>query len=83
MDWNIWYVGSEGFRLLGDAANGQEALALIHELNPDIVITDLKMPQMDGLQLTTIIQQQYPVHFWSWAATMISNTSVSLLEMVP
>lgn len=54
----------EGFRLLGDAANGQEALALIHELNPDIVITDLKMPQMDGLQLTTIIQQQYPeVHF--------------------
>ncbi|EQC80122.1 Two-component response regulator TrxR [Enterococcus sp. HSIEG1] len=54
----------EGFRLLGDAANGQEALTLIQQLQPEIVITDLKMPQMDGIQLTTIIQQQYPsIHF--------------------
>ncbi|WP_313509407.1 response regulator [Enterococcus sp.] len=54
----------EGFRLLGDAANGEEALHQIQTLQPDIVITDLKMPQMDGIQLTTVIQQQYPeVHF--------------------
>ncbi|WP_430611489.1 response regulator transcription factor [Enterococcus sp. DIV0876] len=53
-----------GFRLLGEAANGQEALTKIKELQPNIVITDLKMPQIDGIQLTTIIQQQYPeVHF--------------------
>ena len=39
----------EGFRLLGDAANGQEALTLIQQLQPEIVITDLKMPQMDGI----------------------------------
>jgi two-component system response regulator YesN len=54
----------EGFRLLGAAANGQEALALIQQLQPEIVITDLKMPQMDGIQLTRVIQQQYPsIHF--------------------
>ncbi|OTN75808.1 hypothetical protein A5886_000884 [Enterococcus sp. 8G7_MSG3316] len=53
-----------GFRLLGEASNGQEALHKIKQLRPNIVITDLKMPQMDGIQLTNIIQQQYPdIHF--------------------
>ncbi|MGI2297071.1 response regulator transcription factor [Paenibacillus sp. GXUN7292] len=40
-----------GFPICGTASDGMEALALIEQLKPDIIITDLKMPNMDGLQL--------------------------------
>jgi len=40
-----------GFPICGTASDGIEALALVKELKPDIIITDLKMPNMDGLQL--------------------------------
>lgn len=39
-----------GFPICGTASDGVEALALVEELKPDIIITDLKMPNMDGLQ---------------------------------
>ncbi|WP_053375005.1 response regulator transcription factor [Paenibacillus sp. FJAT-27812] len=40
-----------GFSICGTASDGNEALVLVKELNPDIIITDLKMPNMNGLQL--------------------------------
>lgn len=40
-----------GFPICGTASDGVEALALVESLQPDIIITDLKMPNMDGLQL--------------------------------
>ncbi len=40
-----------GFLICGTASDGLEALKLIHEVHPDIIITDLKMPKMDGLEL--------------------------------
>ena len=42
---------AEGFHIIGTASNGAEALELVASLPVDIVITDLKMPQMDGLTL--------------------------------
>lgn len=39
-----------GFPICGTASDGIEALALVEKLKPDIIITDLKMPNMDGLQ---------------------------------
>ena len=36
--------------VIGEAANGQEALAATHELNPDVVLLDVRMPGMDGLE---------------------------------
>lgn len=50
----------EGFAIVGEAANGQEALKLIEQLQPHIVITDIVMPQMDGVELTSIIKERYP-----------------------
>jgi Response regulator containing CheY-like receiver domain and AraC-type DNA-binding domain len=55
----------EGFHLMGEAENGSAALELIKNYPPDIIITDLKMPKMDGIELTSIIQKQYPdIHFF-------------------
>ncbi|WP_337102167.1 response regulator [Paenibacillus sp. YIM B09110] len=40
-----------GFEVVGEAENGEKALALIHKLQPDIVITDIHMPVMNGIEL--------------------------------
>ena len=42
------------------AENGKEAWKLITQLKPEIVITDIKMPEMDGLELTDKIRKKYP-----------------------
>lgn len=49
-----------GLSVSGEAANGQEALALIRENPPDILITDIKMPVMDGITLITEVRKSYP-----------------------
>ena len=49
---------STEFDLLGEAANGRDALTLIHSSSPDIVITDMKMPVMDGIELIRTLQTQ-------------------------
>ena len=40
----------EGFYSIGEAANGREAIEKSHELNPDVVLMDVRMPDMDGLE---------------------------------
>lgn len=45
---------------VGTAQNGVEALALCHTLQPDVVITDVKMPQMDGIELCQQLRNTYP-----------------------
>lgn len=55
VDWE-----SAGFQFVGDAPDGEAALPLIIEQHPDIVITDIKMPFMDGLELTRILKEQLP-----------------------
>lgn len=49
-----------GYIFCGDASDGEEALPLIMECSPDIVITDIKMPFMNGLELSRRIKQQKP-----------------------
>ena len=49
----------EGMEVVGESANGQEALSQVEMLNPNIVLTDIKMPGMDGIELIRYIKEQY------------------------
>jgi len=49
-----------GFTVVGDAENGEDALEKIEALEPDVVLTDIRMPYMDGLTLAEKIRQRYP-----------------------
>jgi two-component system response regulator YesN len=51
---------SADFEFCGEAPDGEMALPLIEESKPDILITDIKMPFMDGLQLSKIVREQMP-----------------------
>jgi NarL family two-component system response regulator LiaR len=46
--------------VVGEATNGEEALTLVGELTPDVVLMDLLMPEMDGITAIKAIRSQYP-----------------------
>lgn len=50
---------SMGFRIAGLARNGEEALEMAEEIQPDVVLTDIKMPYMDGLTLCKKLKESY------------------------
>jgi NarL family two-component system response regulator LiaR len=50
----------EDIKLVGEASNGKEALQLCAEVKPDVVIMDLVMPVMGGVDATRIITREYP-----------------------
>jgi DNA-binding NarL/FixJ family response regulator len=53
-------TGQRGLELIGEAANGREALALCHRLQPDLALIDVRMPGQDGLATCRAIKEQYP-----------------------
>lgn len=46
--------------VVGEASNGAEALERVEELSPDVVLMDLLMPGMDGVQATEVIRKRFP-----------------------
>lgn len=55
MDWE-----KEGFCFVGEATNGREGLALVEKLKPHIVLADIVMPVMDGIEFSSIMGKRYP-----------------------
>lgn len=49
-----------GIRIVGQAANGVEAVELARRLKPDVVVMDVSMPRMSGLEATRILRQEMP-----------------------
>lgn len=52
-DWNKY-----GFEIVAEAANGEEALQVIEHTMPDLVVTDIRMPVLDGLELIRTVQER-------------------------
>ncbi|GIP28608.1 putative transcriptional regulatory protein YesN [Paenibacillus sp. J23TS9] len=50
----------EPYSVIGEATNGRDALALIREHPPHLLVTDICMPEMDGLELIAEVRRQYP-----------------------
>jgi DNA-binding NarL/FixJ family response regulator len=59
----------DDIEIVGEAANGREALLLCARLRPDLILMDVRMPEMDGLAATKEVKERYP------------ETSVMMLTM--
>lgn len=68
--------------LIGTASNGKDALTLIEALNPDLVISDIDMPVMNGIQLTETMKRKFP-HIKLMLLTMHNEPSLvyKLMEL--
>lgn len=55
VDWS-----AHGFEFSGEASDGELALPLLQTIKPDVLITDIRMPFMDGLQLSQIVRDRLP-----------------------
>ena len=64
-----WLSGVENLEVVDEAVNGQEAIAKVKALSPDVVLMDVDMPKMNGLEATKIIRKECP------------NTRVVILSM--
>jgi NarL family two-component system response regulator LiaR len=62
MHWTIQAILSEApdIKLVGQGANGQEGILLCEQNQPDIVLMDVIMPVMDGIEATKILHERYP-----------------------
>ena len=52
--------GNADFSIVGEAKDGEEAVQKAKELNPDVVVIDLSMPKLSGIEATKIIKKKYP-----------------------
>ncbi len=50
----------DGIEVVGEAAEGREALAVVSQVGPDVVVTDARMPRMDGPALVAACREQHP-----------------------
>jgi DNA-binding NarL/FixJ family response regulator len=49
-----------GFEVVGEASDGEEALARVAELKPELVLLDVRMPRLDGIVATAQIKSRWP-----------------------
>src|ERR1700730_16249951 len=71
----------ENLSLVGQAGDGKELIAIVEEMHPDLVITDIKMPHLDGIETTRLLLQKNP-HLKIIALSMFDedNLIVEMLE---
>lgn len=55
-----WFASQSGFQLVGAAASAEEGLRLAHELGPNLLVVDLHLPGLDGLELVRAVRQTRP-----------------------
>jgi len=52
--------GHSGWEVIGEASDGAEALEKARELNPDVMVLDVTMPRMNGLEACRLLRRQFP-----------------------
>lgn len=52
-----WIEGEPDFEVVGEAANGREALALVRDLGPDLLVMDVSMPETSGLEVMDVLKR--------------------------
>ena len=71
-----YFIGRSDIVLAGEAVDGQEAADVVASVQPDVVLMDVNMPRLDGVQATSLIRQRYP------AVKVIMLTSAQELSVV-
>lgn len=49
-----------GYFIVGEASNGEDAIAMVRACQPDVVMTDIEMPKMNGIELIAALKKEYP-----------------------
>jgi DNA-binding NarL/FixJ family response regulator len=52
--------GHSGWQVIGEASDGAEALEKAREMNPDVMVLDVTMPRMNGLEACRLLRRQFP-----------------------
>ena len=50
------------FEVVGQASNGRELVAIVNEMQPDLVVTDVTMPQLNGYEMLEALWAEHPEH---------------------
>ena len=70
----------EGFDIVGESTSAPHALDVLATVNADILLTDVSMPEMSGIELTRLVKKKYP-HIKIIALSMFSESQV-VAEMI-
>ncbi len=66
--------------VIGNAANGRIALTKIPQVNPDVIVLDIEMPEMDGLETLTALRKDYPRLPIIMFSTLTERGAISTLD---
>jgi DNA-binding NarL/FixJ family response regulator len=69
---------TEGFELVGESADGESALRMVGQVDPDMVILDVRMPGIDGIEVAQRLRAEDP----SRVIVLASNTDLSDLALL-
>ncbi|MEO2061304.1 MAG: response regulator transcription factor, partial [Mesonia sp.] len=57
---NLLFEHDPNFKIVGMANDGEKLIELVEEKQPDVVLTDIRMPKIDGIAATRMIKKQFP-----------------------
>ncbi|MEN9870913.1 MAG: hypothetical protein RLZZ171_1901 [Cyanobacteriota bacterium] len=73
---------SRHIEVVGKASNGKEGLDLAFKFKPDVICTDLQMPEMDGLEFTKQIMAHYPTPILVLSNTVQKNDTETIYQVM-
>jgi len=77
---NLMFKKNPEIKLTGEAVNGKELVQMAHELHPDVIVTDIQMPVMDGIKATKQLTAELP-HIGIIALSMY-NEEAEIVEIL-